>query len=760
MIRPTEPASRPEKIVTRFAVPLGLFIVAMAFRLLSWHSVFQSSGVVPNGFDAFYHLRRIRYSIEHFPDVLVFDPRINFPAGGQPIWSPAFDWLIAALLVPVPGIEEVERFERLVVWFPALLGALTVVILYLVALHFYSRRVAIIASLVLSLLPGHVLYSRIGNVDHHVLVALLATVMLGLAMRLMKTAPGASLDSSEIVSSASFGLSIGAIVLVWPGTLLHVGVLQLAFILRMLSVPESAAATGWAIRLSIAHAVAATVVLPFSAGNEWVLWGSFSPVVLSNFQPIYLYAAGGVFSLLASLWRTNVWATSVRERVASAIGVGLGLLVVLFLALPELAPGIGDALSWFTKDEEFQSVVSESVPLVTSGDGTARATLFLAYFFFLTPFMIGFLAWRDRGRPERWLFLWWATAFFAIALVQWRFVNTYAVAHGLLIALCLDAAYRRMAPASSSRSERVATAAAFLTVFTVAITPSLRYYAEDVEDIRRSARGELVVPVGALRAAAFLTATARFLREHSPPIDEEPYSVLGPWSAGHVINYVAERPVVQDNFGDDVAPQNFRLAEAYFASRDEAEALELVSPLRTRYVLVRPVGSGHSQGYAPDSLFSRLHSGRGAGRAATKRDGAVHESIPPLEHHRLIYQSRPMTPGAKRPFATLFEIVPGALVVGRSTPGATVSARLSIRPAWGPRFQYVRTTRADAKGHYTLRLPYSNESLSENVAIASRYELASRSEGATEEERAPLVVPEAAVLGGETIEGPQFGSPP
>ena len=75
-------------------------------------------------------------------------------------------------------------------------------------------------------------------------MALLATVMLGLAMRLMKTAPGASLDSSEIVSSASFGLSIGAIVLVWPGTLLDVGVLQLAFILRMLSVPESAAATG------------------------------------------------------------------------------------------------------------------------------------------------------------------------------------------------------------------------------------------------------------------------------------------------------------------------------------------------------------------------------------------------------------------------------------------------------------------------------------------------------------------------------------
>ena len=59
---------------SRVATPILLFLGAMGVRLLSWHSVFQRDGVYFNGNDAYYHARRIRYSIDHFPDVLDFDP--------------------------------------------------------------------------------------------------------------------------------------------------------------------------------------------------------------------------------------------------------------------------------------------------------------------------------------------------------------------------------------------------------------------------------------------------------------------------------------------------------------------------------------------------------------------------------------------------------------------------------------------------------------------------------------------------------------
>ena len=52
--------------VFRITTPILFFLAAIAVRILSWHSVFQRGGVYPNGNDAYYHFRRIRYSIDNF----------------------------------------------------------------------------------------------------------------------------------------------------------------------------------------------------------------------------------------------------------------------------------------------------------------------------------------------------------------------------------------------------------------------------------------------------------------------------------------------------------------------------------------------------------------------------------------------------------------------------------------------------------------------------------------------------------------------
>src|SRR5437867_7437131 len=45
--------------------------------------------------DDYYHLRRARFSVSHFPRTLLFDPLMNFPAGGVSIWPPLFDLALA-----------------------------------------------------------------------------------------------------------------------------------------------------------------------------------------------------------------------------------------------------------------------------------------------------------------------------------------------------------------------------------------------------------------------------------------------------------------------------------------------------------------------------------------------------------------------------------------------------------------------------------------------------------------------------------------
>ncbi|MFP6655796.1 MAG: hypothetical protein VCB25_09215, partial [Myxococcota bacterium] len=279
-------------------------------------------------------------------------------------------------------------------------------------------------------------------------------------------------------------------------------------------------------------------------------------------------------------------------------------------------------------------------------------------------------------------------------------------------------------------------------------------YRLHLDNLGRSLRGEATSPVGLQRHAHFVAEAARFLRNHSPagpsPFETANYSILGPWGDGHILKAIGERAVVQDNFGDDVAPVNFVRAEEYFAARRETEALAILLPMRTRYILVRSTGSGHSTGYSYESLFSRLYrlrGNRGVVWKAAAQDTTIEQ---PLSRHRLIYQSTPLDSTDSQPYIMLFEIVSGAELVGQAAPDATVKLRLEIMPRHGKRFQYDASVLADGDGVYRFRLPYANESLSPNVRIARHYSLRVGTQ------RAKVVVPESAILSGARIEGPSF----
>jgi len=737
-------------VSSRIATPILLFLAAIGVRLLSWHSVFQQSGVYLNGNDAYYHLRRIRYSIDHFPKVLEFDPLINFPNGAQAIWPPTFDWLIAAVLRHLPGIDQADQLERFAVWIPPLFGAITVLVVYFIGLRFFSRPVATIAALSMAILPAHSLYSRLGAVDHHFLVATVIAVMLMLAMALFREETVPEESGNRLGLCVGLGLSIAAAVLVWPGSLLQIGVLQLAMVVRLVTATERRAAQVWALRFAVVHGVACLAVYPMSAGNEWVLWGAMSPVVLTDFQPLYFFLAAACFGVLGFLWRFGWGAETQLARLATAVGVGFILLVGMLVAIPDLAAAIADALSWFAKDEEFQSVVNESVPLFGGSVGTARALAFFGWFVFIVPISSLVLGWQYRARPEVLLLIGWGMALFLATLMQWRFMNSYSIAYVLIIGMTLESAYHALAPRiRDSRRARAAGAFALVVVL-LAFAPPVRSYRMHFENAGRILRGEEAVPVGTLLHNRFVADAARFLRDHSPEPEAAHYSVLGPWGDGHILKYVAERAIVQDNFGDDVAPENFDRAEQYFSARNELEALDIVSPMATRYVLVRSKGSGHSHGYAPDSQFSRLYQLRGSRGQPPGIKGRYSPAVGSLGRHRLIYQSTPLREGDVKPYCMLFEVVEGARLTGHADPGAVVQVSLGLRPRLGQGFTFSARAKANPAGAYTVRLPYPNEPFSPDVESADHYTVRVGKESAT------VVVSEAAVSEGLEVAGPTF----
>ena len=714
----------------------ALAAVAVWVRALNRALVFSPMGVLPIDGDSFYHFRRIAYTVHNFPAFLGFDPYVNFPRGGEPIWSPTFDFVLAALVRAVLGDGDPAAMERFLCWVPALLGGLHVALLFLLGRRFLSAPAAFAAASLLAVLPAHVVYSQVGFVDHHVAVSLVGSLVLfaalGFAVR-----PGRR-------EAVWLGLAFAAAFLLWPGSLIHVGVAQAALLAFALSRSERSQAIEVARRLAAAHALAALAVAPLCLGQSWIRWGSVSPLVLSKFQPLWLAAAAVCFALLAETWQRAGFPRTTLRRAVDATAVGAAVAALLFAAVPELAgTGAADAFTWLARGEEFQAVVSESQPLLWRNGAfwPWSGVVLLSGGFALAPVAVAALLWlaRRQRRADLGVLAAWSAAFVALALAQRRFGVDCAPALALLLAAVVDAS---LSAAPPQRRRLLAAAAAAAGI--VLCLPVLDWYQT------RPAAGR-----SRARKMALTVTTARWLHEHSPPTPSwlapgQPpeYGVLGPWGFGHELRYVAQRPMVQDNFGDDVGTEGFAAAEAYFSAESESAGVEILEQLRVRYVLVGPTGSGHGHGYGPATLFARLRR-----QHETAADGGSPISTTSLNRHRLVYESEPLDPHGDEPQWKLFEVIPGARLVGIAEPGAVIEAGLGLRTRQGRSFRFVARAAADTEGRYVLVLPYTSGVRGE-VESAAHYEL--RSGGKV----AVVSVTEQQVQRGEMVHGPALQARP
>ena len=709
-----------------------LFAFALWVRGLRRALVLAPGGVLPIDGDSFYHFRRIAFTVHNFPAFLGSDAYVNFPHGGEPIWSPSFDFVLAALVRAVLGDGDPAAMERFLCFVPAVLGALHAALLFLLGRRFVSAPAAFAAGLLLCVLPVHFVYSQVGFVDHHVVVSLVGTLLM-LAAMAFAAQPGRA-------QAAWLGLVFAAALAVWPGALIHVGVAQAALLGFALSRTERGPALAVARRLAAAHALAAAALLPLCLGQTWVRWGAVSPLVLSNFQPLWLGAGALCFALLGEAWQRIGFPRTLPRRAAGAAALGAAVLALVLAALPELArAGAADAWAWLARSEEFQATVSESQPLLSKGGAFDLwiGVELLSGGFLLAPFAaLGLLGLAvRRGRADLGVLAFWSMAFLALALAQMRFGIDCAPALALLLAGAADAALAALAP-----RWRPSLAAAAAALAIVLCLPVLDWYRS-----RPSSGGSRV------RKMELSVAAGRWLRAHSPetsgwlaPGPPPEYGVLGPWGWGHTLRYAAQRPMVQDNFGDDVGTEGWDAAEAYFRAESEFAGLAVLERLRVRYVVVGPTGSGHGKGYPPASLFSRLRRQDGGPAPASSGESLLGASS--LSRHRLVYESEPLGGAGAPPYVKLFEVVPGARLVGSAEPGAVVEARLGLRT--GRReLRFVARAAADAGGRYSLVLPYASGAGGE-VESAAHYEL--RSGGKVAE----ASVTEEQVQRGERVEAP------
>src|SRR5687768_9589641 len=268
------------------AVVVGTFL-----RLSTYRQLQDGARTRAVSSDDYYHLRRARFAVAHFPRTILFDPMMNFPEGGVSIWPPLFDLSLAAPSRLLHGRgASAEAIEREAAWVPLLFAAGAVALAGVLGCRvFRSTAAGVACAAFLAISPAHLLWSQYGHVEQHVAESFfgLAVLVTFLASRERPESPG----NARLEAIA--GVTLALATLAWQGAIYWGAVFALALFLESLLTRRSVfRATALVLALPAALVAAATAAWTRGLSMPFIY------VSFGFFQPLFLASLAGGTALL------------------------------------------------------------------------------------------------------------------------------------------------------------------------------------------------------------------------------------------------------------------------------------------------------------------------------------------------------------------------------------------------------------------------------------------------------------------------------
>ena len=206
--------------------------VSLWIRMRPYDSVFLSNGFVKfTSNDPLYHMRTLNVLLENYPNRMFFNPMTNYPYGSYIHFGPLFDQMMAiTALVLGMGNPSPELVNTIGAYFPAVLGALTVIPVYYIGKYLGGHKTGILAAILIAFAPGQFLSrSLLGFTDHHVAESLFSTLFIMFFMLAIITAKKKNLHFEDVLNkkfdvfkepliySVIAGIMYSAYQLSWPG---------------------------------------------------------------------------------------------------------------------------------------------------------------------------------------------------------------------------------------------------------------------------------------------------------------------------------------------------------------------------------------------------------------------------------------------------------------------------------------------------------------------------------------------------------------
>ena len=724
---------------------LAVVLFGFLLRLFAGRSSLTEKGILLPGYDEYYHMRRILYTVNHFPNTLWFDSYLNYPHGLSITWPPLFDQISATLCV-VLGQHTKEGVEMVSSFVPMLAGILAIVVVYYLVRELFDHRVALMASFLTALAPNYILNTMFAATDHHCLEVLLQlTTILFIIMAICR-------NEKRYLFACAAGVAMAALAYTWQGADLYLGIfLVYAFIRMTLDLKEGRPSTDTATMLLIAFGLALVLVLPFW-NTPWL-------------SPSFL----GIAAMLVALSIMFGLSYIMQERKISWTTFPLSILVlaVVFALSTRVFGGLFGLGALIQNGVDYIwgggliGKISEAEPLVYDAK-TFYEVVFSPLGLNLLISLAGiaasirYIQRSDGGKRQgQLLLLVWAVYTILLTFGQARFLYISMIAMGVLISIFFVWAKDLVDKKLAARTQKAPKGWAIILLLLV-ISPTLT---DAVNTVYYAGGTPPAVSGDWQQSLIWLKDNSNTTSYYELPEKAPEYSVMSWWDYGNWIVYLAERPVVANNFQAGVED-----AAKFYLSESEENATAVLDARGAKYILA---DFDLVYGKLPaltswanvDINSYMIMLDEGSQIAATPQQRLFNTTLGRLYffdgagtgHFRLIHESSTFLGSGDSPSKSkvkIFEYVPGAIIRVQAGPDQKVGALLNMTSNQGRPFNYVNEA-TPMGGAFEIRVPYSTENRYETHAV-SPYLVFSGNENGVK--MMNLNVSEEDVLKGRTIE--------
>ena len=413
------------------------FGVALYLRVaLPYDQVFVGDWIKFTGIDAYYNMRIVDNLVHNFPQHSSFAPYFIYPGGGGVTGLLFFHYLLAGITWLVGlGSPTQHTIDVVGVYFPAVLGALTVIPVYFIGKALFNRWAGVIAAGLIGLFPGEFLgRSILGFTDYHVAEVLFTTVAMMFLILAVKNARQKELTfehvkhwdwaviTKPLIYSLLAGIFLGVYFLTWAGALLFVFIVFVCLVIQFIIDHLKGRSTAYLCFVStITFIVALLVFLPASPGGM-----SLASLIIVVLVPLAL-------AVLSRLMASR----SIKpiSYPAALLFLGLAGLAIFYFANPSLLKSMAASFSIFVPAGAKLTIL-EAQPILFPGGQFSLSVAWGNFTtgLFLSLISLGILIYFiiKRGEADKTLLVIWSLVMLAATLGQRRFAYYFVVNVALL----------------------------------------------------------------------------------------------------------------------------------------------------------------------------------------------------------------------------------------------------------------------------------------------------------------------------------------